>query len=116
MMYIHSMQALTFGGVEIINHQAVADPKILQTTDAIVEITLSGICGSDLHVYHGREEGLDNGTVMGHEFVGSIIETGSAVKNFVCSHPFPNSPHGSSVALAKPHSPNLFFAQLAAFI
>jgi threonine dehydrogenase-like Zn-dependent dehydrogenase len=82
MMYIHSMQALTFGGVEIINHQLVADPEILQPTDAIVEITLSGICGSDLHVYHGREAGLDNGTVMGHEFVGNVIETGSAVKNF----------------------------------
>lgn len=81
-MYIHSMQALTFGGVEIINHQSVADPEILQPTDAIVEITLSGICGSDLHVYHGREAGLDNGTVMGHEFVGRVIETGNAVRKF----------------------------------
>ena len=76
------MQALTFGGVETIVFQKVPDPKILQPTDAIVQITLSGICGSDLHVYHGRETGLDNGTVMGHEFVGIIAETGSAVKNF----------------------------------
>ena len=80
--YFHSMQALTFGGVETIVYRSVPDPKILQPADAIVQITLSGICGSDLHVYHGRETGLDEGTVMGHEFVGTIIETGPAVKKF----------------------------------
>ena len=73
------MQALTFGGIETIAYSSVPDPKILQSTDAIVEIKMSGICGSDLHVYHGRETGLDNGTVMGHEFVGTIIETGADV-------------------------------------
>jgi threonine dehydrogenase-like Zn-dependent dehydrogenase len=63
------MHALTFGGIETIVYSSVPDPGILQSTDAIVEVKLSGICGSDLHVYHGREVGLDNGTVMGHEFV-----------------------------------------------
>lgn len=76
------MQALTFGGVETIICQSVPDPEIFQATDAIIQITLSGICGSDLHVYHGREEGLDKGTVMGHEFVGTVIETGNEVKKF----------------------------------
>ena len=76
------MQALTFGGIEKIVYQSVPDPEILQSTDAIVQITLSGICGSDLHVYHGRETGLDNGTIMGHEFVGTVIETGNEVKKF----------------------------------
>src|SRR6187551_1989666 len=76
------MQALTFGGIEKIVYESVSEPKILEPTDAIVQITLSGICGSDLHVYHGRETGLDEGTVMGHEFVGTIIETGNEVKNF----------------------------------
>lgn len=76
------MQALTFGGVETVIHQSVPDPTILEPTDAIVQISLSGICGSDLHVYHGRETGIDNGTVMGHEFVGTVIETGHAVKKF----------------------------------
>ncbi len=76
------MQALTFGGVEIIIHQSVSDPIIIDSSDAIVQITMSGICGSDLHVYHGRETGLDNGTVMGHEFVGIVIETGRDVKKF----------------------------------
>jgi threonine dehydrogenase-like Zn-dependent dehydrogenase len=74
------MQALTFGGVETIIHQFVPDPTILEPADAIVQITLAGICGSDLHVYHGRETGIDNGTVMGHEFVGTIVETAGGVR------------------------------------
>ena len=76
------MQALTFGGVETILHHRVDDPHILNADDAIVKISLAGICGSDLHVYHGRETGLDHGTVIGHELVGTIVETGKAVKNF----------------------------------
>jgi 2-desacetyl-2-hydroxyethyl bacteriochlorophyllide A dehydrogenase len=76
------MQALTFAGVEDIVYKSVPDPEILQSTDAIIQISLSGICGSDLHVYHGRETGLDTGTVMGHEFVGTVIETGSEVRRF----------------------------------
>jgi threonine dehydrogenase-like Zn-dependent dehydrogenase len=76
------MQALTFGGIETIIHQSVADPEILNDGDAIVKISMAGICGSDLHVYHGRETGLDEGTVMGHELVGIVVETGSDVKRF----------------------------------
>ena len=76
------MHALTFGGPEIIEHSTVKDPEILEPSDAIVQITMAGICGSDLHVYHGRETCLDHGTVMGHEFTGIVIEAGSAVKKF----------------------------------
>src|SRR5258705_1660904 len=76
------MQALTFGGVETIIHRLIPEPQILESTDAIVQINLSGICGSDLHVYHGSETGIDEGTVMGHEFVGTVVETGNAVSNF----------------------------------
>ena len=76
------MHGLTFAGKELIEYSSVKDPVLLQPTDAIVKITLSGICGSDLHVYHGRETGLDYGTVMGHEFVGIIEETGTDVKKF----------------------------------
>ena len=76
------MQALTFQGKEIIQFSDVADPMILNPSDAIVRITMSSICGSDLHVYHGREKGLDEGTVMGHEFTGVVIETGREVKKF----------------------------------
>lgn len=76
------MQGLTFGGKEIINYSTVKDPALLHPSDAIVRITMAGICGSDLHVYHGRETGLDHGTVMGHEFTGTVEEAGSDVKNF----------------------------------
>lgn len=76
------MQALTFGGKEIIEYSTVTDPVLASASDAIVRITMSGICGSDLHVYHGRETGLDMGTVMGHEFTGIVEETGTAVRKF----------------------------------
>jgi 2-desacetyl-2-hydroxyethyl bacteriochlorophyllide A dehydrogenase len=76
------MQALTFNGIEKILHSKVSDPVILEPTDAIVKINLAGICGSDLHVYHGRETGIETGTVMGHEFTGEIIEAGNDVKKF----------------------------------
>lgn len=73
------MLALTFGGIEKIDFSNVADPVIINPGDAIVKISLAGICGSDLHVYHGRETGLDNGTVMGHEFIGIIEEVGAVI-------------------------------------
>lgn len=76
------MHALTFGGKEIIDYSVVNDPGLLHPSDAIVRITMAGICGSDLHVYHGRETGLDHGTVMGHEFTGVVEEAGSDVKKF----------------------------------
>ncbi len=76
------MHALTFGGKEIIEYSTVKDPGLLYPTDAIVRVTMAGICGSDLHVYHGRETGLDHGTVMGHEFTGVVEEAGSEVRKF----------------------------------
>src|SRR6476659_7694348 len=76
------MQALTFGGKEIIEYSTVKDPELLHPSDAIVRITMAGICGSDLHVYRGLETGLDHGTVMGHEFTGVIQEVGRDVRKF----------------------------------
>jgi len=76
------MHALTFGGKENIEYSAVRDPELVEPSDAIVKITMASICGSDLHVYHGRETGLDHGTVMGHEFTGIVEEAGSDVKKF----------------------------------
>jgi threonine dehydrogenase-like Zn-dependent dehydrogenase len=74
------MNALTFRGVEAVGYDAVPDPRLEDASDAIVRVELAGICGSDLHVYHGRETGLDLGTVMGHEFVGEVVETGSGIR------------------------------------
>lgn len=74
------MYGLTFHGKEDVRFERVSDPSVLAPTDAIVQINLTAICGSDLHIYRAHEEGLDLGTVLGHEFVGEIVELGRAVK------------------------------------
>lgn len=73
------MKALTFHGKQAIRHETVDEPKVIAPTDAVVKVSLSAICGSDMHVYHGREPGMDTGTVMGHEFTGAVVELGSGV-------------------------------------
>jgi threonine dehydrogenase-like Zn-dependent dehydrogenase len=73
------MKALTFHGPQTIRYESVADPSIIDDGDVIVKVACCAICGSDLHVYHGRETGCDHGTAMGHEFTGTIVETGSNV-------------------------------------
>ncbi|HYM81267.1 MAG TPA: alcohol dehydrogenase catalytic domain-containing protein [Candidatus Limnocylindria bacterium] len=75
------MKALTYHGPGMVRCEQVPDPKLRDTEDAIVEVELAAICGSDLHVYRGRETGLDHGTVMGHEFVGRIVAVGSQVRD-----------------------------------
>lgn len=76
------MRALTFHGKQDIRYESVPDPALLSPSDVIIKVYLAGICGSDLHVYHEREKGLDSGTVMGHEFAGEIIDVGREVKDF----------------------------------
>lgn len=76
------MKALTFHGNKDIQFETVPDPKIREASDAIVKVGLTAICGSDLHIYHERETGLDIGTVMGHEFTGEVVTTGKEVRNF----------------------------------
>ena len=76
------MRAATFQGIETISVCEKPEPEILEAGDVVVEVRLGGLCGSDLHPYLGRERGLDRGTVMGHEFVGRVLEVGSAVESF----------------------------------
>jgi threonine dehydrogenase-like Zn-dependent dehydrogenase len=64
--------------VEVID---VPDPQVLNPRDAIVRITKTAICGSDLHIYNGFIPTMKRGDVVGHEFMGEIVETGSAVRN-----------------------------------
>ncbi len=75
------MKALTFHGKMDISYETVPDPKIKEPADAIVKVINTAICGSDLHIYHERESGLDKGTVMGHEFIGEVVETGKQIRN-----------------------------------
>ncbi|MGK3990292.1 zinc-dependent alcohol dehydrogenase [Sorangium sp. So ce136] len=61
--------------------EAVPDPKILNSNDAIVRITSTAICGSDLHLFNGFVPTMEKGDVLGHEFMGEVVEVGSSVKN-----------------------------------
>src|SRR3954470_12158436 len=76
------MKALTFRGKETIDYESIADPAILFPTDVIVKVKVCAICGSDLHVYHEHEKGIDHGTAMGHEFAGEIVEVGKESRAF----------------------------------
>ncbi len=74
------MKALTFHGKHDIRVETIQDPSIIDSGDVIVKVGLCAICGSDLHVYHEHERGLDHGTAMGHEFMGEVVDVGKNVK------------------------------------
>jgi threonine dehydrogenase-like Zn-dependent dehydrogenase len=67
-------------GVDKISVETVPDPKILNPRDAIVRITSTCICGSDLHLYNGYVPTMEQGDILGHEFMGEVVEVGPAVK------------------------------------
>jgi threonine dehydrogenase-like Zn-dependent dehydrogenase len=75
------MKANCWMGKREVRVQEVPDPKILNAHDAIVRITSTAICGSDLHLYNGYVPTMESGDVLGHEFMGEVVETGPAVKN-----------------------------------
>lgn len=76
------MKAVVFHGIGDIRLDDVPEPKIEQPTDAIVRLTASAICGTDLHMVRGTMPGMEAGTILGHEGVGIIEEVGSSVRNF----------------------------------
>ncbi|QLD12433.1 zinc-dependent alcohol dehydrogenase [Microbacterium oleivorans] len=73
------MKALTWQGRRNVSVDTVPDPEILEPTDAIVKITSTAICGSDLHLYEIFGPFIDSGDVLGHEPMGVVVEVGSAV-------------------------------------
>jgi len=75
------MKALTWHGIEDVRIDTVADPKIQEPTDAIVRITSTAICGSDLHLYRVLGMFIDEGDILGHEPMGVVEEVGSGVGN-----------------------------------
>lgn len=75
------MKAVVFHGVGDIRVDDVRDPEIVEPTDAIVKITTSAICGTDLHFVRGTMPGVIPGTILGHEGVGVVEEVGSQVRN-----------------------------------
>lgn len=73
------MRATTWMGKTHVEVQDVPDPKILNSRDAIVQITSTAICGSDLHLYNGFIPTMRKGDILGHKFMGEVVETGPAV-------------------------------------
>jgi threonine dehydrogenase-like Zn-dependent dehydrogenase len=76
------MKAVVFYGTGDIRVSEEPDPKLQQRTDAIVRLTASAICGTDLHMVRGTMPGMEPGTILGHEGVGIVEELGPDVRNF----------------------------------
>jgi threonine dehydrogenase-like Zn-dependent dehydrogenase len=74
------MRALVWHGKEDVRCDNVPDPKIEHPRDAIIKVTSTCICGSDLHLYGGFMPGMESGDVLGHEPMGEVVEVGSAAK------------------------------------
>ena len=74
------MKALVYYGPRDIRYEDFADPAIVEPTDAIMRVERSGICGSDLHIYHGQGFSADTAFCVGHEAVGEIVEVGPNVR------------------------------------
>ena len=87
------MKAVCWYGTNDVRVERVPDPEILNPRDAIVRVTSTAICGSDLHLYDGYIPTMMKGDVLGHEFMGEVVEVGSAVKNLAVGDrvvvPFP---------------------------
>jgi glutathione-independent formaldehyde dehydrogenase len=73
------MKALVYNGPRDVAVSEVADPGIVRPCDAVVQITRTNICGSDLHMYEGRTD-MEPGRVLGHESMGRVVEVGPAVE------------------------------------
>jgi threonine dehydrogenase-like Zn-dependent dehydrogenase len=75
------MKALCWYGKNDVRVETVPDPKILNPRDAIIKVTTTAICGSDLHLYNGYIPTMEKGDIIGHEFMGEVVETGSECKS-----------------------------------
>src|SRR3954452_10478388 len=75
------MKALCWNAKNDVRVETVPDPQILNDRDAIIRITSTAICGSDLHLYDGYIPTMKKGDILGHEFMGEVVELGPAVKN-----------------------------------
>ncbi len=74
------MRALTWQGTNKVGIENVPDPKLLNRSDCIIKVSSTAICGSDLHLYGGKVPTLLKGDVLGHEFMGEVVEVGRDVK------------------------------------
>jgi threonine dehydrogenase-like Zn-dependent dehydrogenase len=75
------MKAVCWKGIQNVQVEEVPDPEILNPNDAIIRVTSTAICGSDLHLYNGYIPAMLPGDILGHEFMGEVVQVGSGVKN-----------------------------------
>ncbi len=74
------MRAVRWHGKHDVRVDTVADPEIVNPRDAIIKVTSTAICGSDLHLYDGVIPTMQAGDILGHEFMGEVVDVGSAHK------------------------------------
>ena len=75
------MKAVCWHGKNDVRVETVPEPSVINARDAILKITLTAICGSDLHLYNGQIPTMQSGDILGHEFMGEVVEIGTEVKN-----------------------------------
>jgi threonine dehydrogenase-like Zn-dependent dehydrogenase len=75
------MKAVCWNGVQDVRVETVPEPRIVNPRDAIVRVRATTICGSDLHLYDGYIPSMEKGDIIGHEFMGEVVEVGKEVKN-----------------------------------
>jgi threonine dehydrogenase-like Zn-dependent dehydrogenase len=115
------MKANCWMGKKRVSVENVPDPKILNARDAIVRITSTAICGSDLHLYNGFVPTMEKGDVLGHEFMGEVVEVGRGVSNLRVGDrvvvPFPiacgncGACRAGSTSLCENSNPNAYLAE-----
>jgi threonine dehydrogenase-like Zn-dependent dehydrogenase len=76
------MRAVVYRGEQDVRVEDVPEPSLVEPGDAVVRVRKAAICGSDLHFYNGRVPGVFEGTVVGHEYVGTVVACGDAVTKF----------------------------------
>ena len=115
------MKATCWMGPQKMEVREVPDPQILNKRDAIVKISSTAICGSDLHLYNGFLPMMEPGDIMGHEFMGEVVEVGSGVNNLKVGDrvvvPFPiacgncNACRAEAYSLCENSNPNAYIAE-----
>jgi len=115
------MKANCWEGKKKVRVETVPDPRILNDGDAILKVTSTAICGSDLHLYNGLIPSMQKGDVLGHEFMGEVVEIGRAVKKLKVGDrvvvPFPiacgqcTMCHEKLFSLCENSNPNAWMAE-----
>src|SRR5437016_1763413 len=75
------MRAVCWMGAKDIRVEEVPDPDVINPRDAVIEVSLAAICGSDIHLYDGVMPSMKSGDILGHEFVGRVVDVGPGARS-----------------------------------